>query len=426
MQPINMNTIQKIISILAVLFLLHGNAIAQDVLKLEDILQRIQKENPGLKMYDAEIRSQDEAAKGARNWSAPEVGGGFWMMPYNTQLVKKDASGKPGMGQFMLSAQQMFPNKTMQDAEANYMQAMSLVNKEKKNASLNELYADAKKNYYAWIFIKKKISVIEENEKLLNFMIQNAEIRYKNGQEKLSAYYKVEAALGQQQNMRLALENEIQQKQIALNTLMNREKLTAFDVDTIYEVKNYSSVVFDSTTFVNSRSDIKAIDNEIRVASLQQDLERSKLKPEFGISYNNMFSFSGGPMQFSLLGTVKLPMAKWSSKSSKANIESLKWKTESLTQQKQMIVNDAGGMAYGMKTDIELKKKQVSLFENNILPALKMNYKVMQLGYEQNTEQLFTLYDAWETLNMTELEYLEQVQQLLLMQTELERILEVR
>ena len=50
----------------------------------------------------------------------------------------------------------------------------------------------------------------------------------------------------------------------------------------------------------------------------------------------------------------------------------------------------------------------------------------MQLGYEQNTEELFMLFDAWETLNMTQLEYLNQLQQLLTMQVELERILETK
>ena len=50
----------------------------------------------------------------------------------------------------------------------------------------------------------------------------------------------------------------------------------------------------------------------------------------------------------------------------------------------------------------------------------------MQLGYEQNTEELFELYDAWETLYMTQLEYLDQLQQLLVIQVELERILEIK
>ena len=50
----------------------------------------------------------------------------------------------------------------------------------------------------------------------------------------------------------------------------------------------------------------------------------------------------------------------------------------------------------------------------------------MQLSYEQNTEELFTLYDAWESSYKTQLEYLDQLQQLLLMQVELERILEIK
>lgn len=417
---------KKAFSITAALLLLFGKAMTQDKLTLEGIFQQIQKENPGLKMYDAEIHSQDEAAKGVHNWNPPEVGGGLWMTPYNTKYWKKDPSGTPGMGQFMISAQQMFPNKKKQDAEAKYMEAVSSVDVEKKKAVLNELYATAKKHYYEWVVIKKKLNVIDQNEKLLNFMIQNAEIRYKNGIEKISAYYKAKAALGNLQNTRMVLENTIKQKQVALNTLLNRDKLTTFDIDTVYQVKDYAAVQLDSTTFINSRSDIKAVEKDIQLTYLQQSAEKAKLKPEFGVTYNHMFGFGGLPMQYSLMGTVKIPMAKWSSKTVNANVESLKWKAASLSQQKQMLVNEESGAAYSMKNEIELKKKQIKLFDENIIPALRRNFQVMQLAYEQNTEQLFTLYDAWETLNMTQLEYLEQLQQLLLMQAELERILEIQ
>jgi len=91
-----------------------------------------------------------------------------------------------------------------------------------------------------------------------------------------------------------------------------------------------------------------------------------------------------------------------------------------------MMTNEFSGMAYGMRNDIALKKKQVDLYQKNILPALQKNFQTMQLGYEQNTEELFMLYDAWETLNMTQMEYLDQVQQLLMMQVRLEEILEVK
>jgi len=97
-----------------------------------------------------------------------------------------------------------------------------------------------------------------------------------------------------------------------------------------------------------------------------------------------------------------------------------------LKLQKQTLINEATGMSYGMKNEIISRQKQLRLFEDNIIPALRKNFQTMQLGYEQNTEELFTLYDSWETLNMTQLQYLDQLEQLLQMQVELERILETK
>jgi outer membrane protein TolC len=399
---------------------------AQEKLNLDTIFSAIKNNHPDQKSFDAQIRSLDEAAKGARNWDPPELATGLWMTPYNPNLWKKQNNGNTGMGQYMISAQQMFPNRKRLDAEQNYMQAMSSIEKEKKNASLNELYAAAKQNYYQLIIIKKKLAVIDQGEKLLDFMIKNAELRYKNNLGKLSSYYKAKASLGNIQNMRIMLENEIVQRRIALNTLMNRDKRIAFDIDTTYTIKEFSNYEFDSTSFISTRSDLKAVDRDIQLTFLQQQIEKAKLKPEFGIRFDHMFGFGGFPMQYSLMGMVKLPMAKWSSRASRANVESLKWKTESLNYEKQRIINEASGMAQGMQNEIEAKKKQIKLFEENIIPALRKNFQTMQLGYEQNTEELFTLYDAWETLNMTQLEWLNQLQQLLLMQAEIERILEIK
>jgi outer membrane protein TolC len=108
----------------------------------------------------------------------------------------------------------------------------------------------------------------------------------------------------------------------------------------------------------------------------------------------------------------------------KANIESLKWKATALQSQKQMLVNEYSGMAYGMTNEFELKKKQLKLYDESIIPALRNNYKSMQLGYEQNTEELFMLFDAWERLYMTQLEYTELLNQALQLQVTLERLIE--
>ncbi len=414
----------KKIVFLFIIFLSVKMTIAQ-TMKLNAIVDSITVSHPVLKMYNNEIRSMDEAAKGAKSWMPPDFSSGLWMVPYNPGLWKKTDMG-PGMGQYMIGGQQMIANRKKLNADAAYMQAMSSVEKEKKNASLNELINDAKQFYYEWIILKKKLNIVEQNEKLLHFMIKNSELRYKNGLGKISAYYKAKAALGNLQNMQLMFENDIKQKRIRINALMGRNAMIDFDIDTSYQVKDYLNTIFDSTLFYSNRSDIKAIDRDINITWLKQEAERQSLKPQFGIRYEHMFGFGGLPMQFSLMGMMKLPLAKWSSKMNKANIESLKWKANALQSQKEMLVNEYSGMAYGMLNEITLKKKQLKLYEENIIPALTNNYKTMQLGYEQNTEELFMLFDSWETLNMTQLEYINQLKELLLMQVQLERIIEIK
>lgn len=394
------------------------------ILTLDAVIDSITVSHPVVKMYNNEIRSMDEAAKGAKSWMPPEISTGFWMVPYNPNLWKKDDMGGTGMGQYMIGGQQMFPNKKKQNADAAYMQAMSSVEKEKKNATLNELINDAKQFYYEWIILKKKLTILEQNEKLLDFMIKNAEIRYKNGLEKISAYYKAKAALGNVLNMRLMFENDIREKRIRINALMGRNAMLNFDIDTTYKLNDYSAFVFDSTLFYSNRSDLKSIDKDINLTWLKQETERQSLKPQFGIRYEHMFGFGGFPMQYTLMGMVKIPMAKWSSKMNKANIESLKWKATALQSQKEMLVNEYSGMAYGMRNELELKKRQLKLYDDNIIPALRNNYKTMQLGYEQNTEELFMLYDAWETLYMTQLEYTEMLNQALKIQVAIDRLIE--
>jgi outer membrane protein TolC len=392
---------------------------------LNDILDSIQQLNPSVKMYDANVRSMDASAKGARSWMAPEISTGLWMVPYNTNLWKAN-NGMTGMGQYMISGEQMFPNKKYNDANEAYMNAMSASEKEDKNAALNELYATAKKSYYEWVILIKKLKLLDEDEKLLQLMLKNAETRYKNGLEKISAYYKVKAEIGNIQSMRIMFQNDVAQKRIALNTLMNRNTNIDFSIDTTYAIKDYSAEVYDTTLFYSNRSDIRSIDKNIQLTYLKQQVERADLKPQFGLQYAHMFGFGGLPMQFTLMGMLKIPMAKWSSKMNKANIESLKWQGIALQDQKSMMVNQYAGMAESMRTEIISRQKQLQLFQNDIIPALKKNYQSMQLGYQQNTEDLFMLYDAWNTLNETQMEYFDQLEQLLSLQTDLEKILEIK
>ncbi len=414
----------KKLIITAVLPFLYTTIDAQQM-SLPAVMDSIAANHPVVKMYNAEVRSMDAAAKGARSWMPPTVGAGFFMTPYNAKLWQRDGD-MLGMGSVAVSVEQMFPNRKKLDANENLMKAMSSVEKEKLFAALNENFQDAKKLYYSSIVLDKKLKVVKENEKMLDFMIRNAEIRYKNGLSKISAYYKAKAALGSTTNMQLMYENDLRVNRIRLNTLMKRDPLAPLEIEPEYHLNDYSLMTFDQDLFYQNRSDLRGIDREINIAKLKQDLEKQNLKPEFGVKFENIFGFGGQPMQFSLMLTAKLPFVSWASGMNKANIESLKLKEEALQAQKEMMVNEYSGMAYGMRNELDLNKNQLKLYEDTIIPALKKNYKSMQLGYEQNTEELFMLYDAWEQLNMAQLEYFEILTKALQTQTEIDRLIERR
>lgn len=414
----------KKLIITAVLAFLYTTIDAQQM-SLPAVMDSIAANHPVVKMYNAEIRSMDAAAKGARSWMPPTVGAGFFMTPYNAKLWQRDGD-MLGMGSVAVSVEQMFPNRKKLNANENLMKAMSAVEKEKLYAALNENFQDAKKLYYSSIVLDKKLKVVKENEKMLDFMIRNAEIRYKNGLSKISAYYKAKAALGSSKNMQLMYENDLRVNRIRLNALMGRDAFEPLEIEPEYNLNDYSLETFGQDLFYQNRSDLRGIDREINIAKLKQDLEKQNLKPEFGVKFENMFGFGGQPMQFSLMLMVKLPFVSWASGMNKANIESLKLKEEALQAQKEMMVNEYSGMAYGMRNELDLNKNQLKLYEDTIIPALKNNYKSMQLGYEQNTEELFMLYDAWEQLNMAQLEYFEILTKALQTQTEIDRLIERR
>ena len=409
--------------VISFLILSFTTANAQ-ILSLENILSTIKTDNPQLKMYDADIKSMDAAAKGAKSWMAPQVETGFFMAPYNTKMWKADDMS-PGMGSYMIGVSQMIPNAKKQNAEYKYMSAMSSVEKENKNYTLNQLYALAKTNYYQWLILNKKAKVANDNLLLLNYMIKSMEIRYQYNMDKLSTYYKAKSQYNELESMIIMLQNDISQKRIMLNTLMSRDKNTVFEIEETFELKEYNTQLLDTTLISKNRSDINAITRAIEINQLRVEAEKSKLLPEFGIKYDHMFAFGQQPQQFSLMGMITIPMP-WSTKMNKANISSFQIKNESLNWQKQMILNETVGMISGMNTELSNLKKQYTISEKSIIPSLRKNYDTAVLAWQNNTGDLFVVLDAWEALNMAQMDALDKLLSILNTQVEIEKQLEIK
>ena len=339
------------------------------------------------------------------------------MTPYNMEQNKN-------LGSLMIAAEQSIPNPAKQRAEQNFMQGMSSVEETMKSFEWQDMIEEAKKTYYEWLVLEKQLKVLEESERLITLMINSGEISYTYNQSMLGRVYKAKSELYNLQNSQIVTRNEIRQKNIELNTLMNINKAEVFTIDTTYMILNYEKVAIDTSTIIKNRSDLRNIDESIKLYGLKKSMELSKRKPDFGIQYWHMNMFGNQPNQFTLMGMVTIPIVPWAAKGYNANIQGIKFETASLNRKKEAVLNKAIGKLEKTRSQIASKKKQVDMYEKNIIPALQKNYNASLIAFEHMKEDMFMTIDAWQTLKMAKIEYLNLLGELLNMQVEYERQIE--
>lgn len=405
------------IGVVAVVFLFQ-KSLAQQALPLDSILARIERSHPALKAPDARIRELETYASGTVTLPPPRVSGGFWMTPYNPKRWSE------GMGAIMVSGEQMLPNRKMQQAEGRYMASMSAMQGAEKGVMRNMLFAEAKTAYLNWLVLKKKNTVLEESKSLLRLMIESAKQRYQFNREKLGSIYKAETELADLDRMQAMYAGEIRQQKTMLEALMQFPKELDFDVDTVWQLSLLP--ILPDTSRILARSDIRAVEAQLNTARLEQEFNRSKLRPEFGVRYDHMFAFGGTPWQYTLMGMMTVPIAPWANKDIKAKIEGIDFRIASFEWEKAAIANGIRGELNDRFVMMQTLQNQIERYENDIVPNQRKRFQSTLLAYEQNTDELFMALDAWLELKMSRLAQLDLLQQLLQAKTAYEKELEIR
>jgi len=395
------------------LLLIGGTAKAQ-VLTLNNVLTKV-SQNPALLVYDARMNAQKTYAEGAKNLDAPKISAGQYQTPYSL---------KPDMGSFMIQVEQMFTNPAKLKAKAAYQQGLSKVTAEDKTYLKNQLFAQARQYYYERVVLEKKLTLLQNTEGLLNYMLKDANIRLTYGKEKLSNIYKAKAQLFELTNTREQLNSEVSQRNIMLNTLMNQDQQTAFAVDTNLISYTNAGTLTDTASLAGSRSDIRSIDRNIELQKLNAQMEYSQRKPDFGVQAGHMLSYGGYPNQYLLMASVTIPIVPWASKAYKANLKGIRYETEELQQKRKDLLNQATGQLASLGTQLISKQKQLDNYNRNIIPALQNSYKTALLAYDQNTGDLPTVLSSINDLQDARVAALDRFQDILNLQVAYEKELE--
>lgn len=379
-------------------------AHSQQRLKLDSILSAIKQNSPMLQEYRYKAEALTEISKGAKSWMAPMVGLGTFMTPYPGQMVMDERD----KGSIMISAEQSIPNPAKLRANQQLLSSKAAIEEAAGSYTFNELRSLAKTAFYDWFVLEKKLLILRENQEIIQLMFNIAKARYPYNQSPLGNSFKAEGRLHEVENMIFMTENEIIQKNIQLNALMNLPKDVRFAIDTVFQDFDPVELAVDTTLLANSRSDIRQLNNTIQSMRYAVKLEGYQAKPDFRIRYNHMAPLGQMmPSAYTIEGMVSIPIAPWSSKMYKANVRGMNLQIEAMKRGREAILNEAQGMAAGMAWEIQTTRKQLDNYEQKIIPALERNYETVMLAYEENREELPFVIDAYEALIMAQTQYLD-------------------
>jgi cobalt-zinc-cadmium efflux system outer membrane protein len=405
-------------SILAVLISMQVNA---QVVSLDSVLSTINKQNPMLQEYDSKVKALNAYTEGAKSWMAPMIGAGTFMTPYPGQNAEE-----MNKGSVMFSFEQQIPSPSRLSANKNLLASKAAVEEQGRSYQFNALRSQAKTSYYQWMVAEEKIKILKENERIIDLMIKLARIRYPYNQGSLGNIYKAEGRLSEVQNMQLMTEGDIEEYRSTLRALMNLPANTSFMIDTTQSVQfQLNDVASDTSSLSAQRSDIKQIDKTIQVMQLNQQVQQYQSRPDFKVRFDHMQPLGEGmPTQFTAMAMVSIPIAPWSSRMYKSEVKGMQYDIEAMKRSREAILIETRGMVEGMVAKITRMQKQLDNYETKIIPALRKNYQTLMVAYEENREQLPIVIDGWEALNMTQMDYLNKLEEYYLMIVSYEKEIE--
>ena len=389
-----------------VLLLLPVQAIGQQgpVLSLDTILQRININNLSLQTYELRAESYKYSADAATAWMPPMVGFGTFMTPYPGQMKMEPSDA----GQLMFRIEQDIPNLSRLKAERRYIESQGAVERAGRAVTLNDLKAQAKRQYYSWLVSEQRIKILQRNNEVMETMKKIEEVRYPYNQSQLSSVFQANARLEENRNMIRMQEGEIARARAYLNGLMNQRGNEAFRIDTAYQ-PGFTSSFFDTTTLAGVRGDVLRMNESIRSMRLNIESMSKQRRPEFRIQYDHMYPLDAMmPNAYTIMGMVTIPIAPWASKMYKSGIKSMEYNVRAMEKERSAMLQETQGMLYGMQSEINAMKRRIQSMEQKVIPSLRDAFEANLINYRENKMQLNVVITTWDALNMMQLDLLNE------------------
>ncbi|VAW54743.1 hypothetical protein MNBD_GAMMA07-956 [hydrothermal vent metagenome] len=385
-----MNALQKIFSF--VLLITTFSANAGDPLTLKQAIEQAIADDALILGISEERNAWQELSVSSQAWADPKLRFGAQGVPIDTFDLDQEA-----MTQVVFGYQQMFPRGNMLNNKAAVMQSNAGHEKSKLELRKRKIALSVKKSWYAVLFRRNAIKIIQSNRKVFEKVLDINESFYASGktdqQKVVQAELDISLIDDQLQNM----QSELMVAEAALAKWLGGKLNVQIDNhphDDIEFIPPYRELKLD----VENHPLIKQANDKLSKHKNMLAMAQDKYSAQWGLDVRYGFRQGENPNGSSradfltAMVTVDLPVFTEQKQdrdvaASRSRVQSARYKVidierELLTQVKQ--------------THVRLIKFQqrLKMYKVRIKPQSKHNSEVAMLGYQSGVVDFITLSKA--------------------------------
>jgi outer membrane protein TolC len=372
--------------------------------------------NPKLKSLEYKIKASEYRSESVNNLPPPNLSVEFSQVPINQyDILNQSISNN-------IALSQMFPIGGKLNAMAEVENKNTLVEGDNYNTYKVNLIAQVKMSYYSLWLIDRKLEIQQNNIALLNDLLKAIQVSYYTNKINQADLLTVQSEIASNETQLLILEKQRESEIYKLNKLLGRDlnsktifALEKFEVDSLkLSQSQLEELLSDSNPSLNKMSSmidmnkamITANNKELIPDLMVQGMLMRMPRGMILTSASNLSMLDPkAEVMYSLMFSINLPFAPWSSGKIKYKEEELAAGINSIEQEKNDMQREMTANLKEALVKYNTAKELTALFDKKVIPLYTSSTESQTTAYQNGKAGITAVIDSYRMLLMQKMNY---------------------
>ena len=398
-----------------ILFLIASNNIVY-AQSISELIDEATRNNQKLNSLRLKINSIEKKIEVAEAYPHPQLSLEFSQVPFGSfDLINNSISNS-------LSLSQMFPLGGKTKAMGNVERKFSEVIASDYNSYKSFLASEIRMTYFGIWENMARIEIQKKGLELLKKLESSELIKSKTSASSTDALLNIQSELLKAELDTINSYSEIKILHIRMNSLLGRNLESDYvnvsdieispskeiDVQYLFEaIKSSPAIVKMEKMIEMNQSEITANEREfipdLMLSGMIMRMPKGMLVT-MSTQMNELGNDMESPNMYSIMASINLPFAPWSSKRISSRSEELFIGIKSIEEEKLFMLREMEAKVKGLVIQLKNSKEKISLYESKILPLNKKVFESQLTRFTTENVDISSIIASLQMVLMNEME----------------------